>query len=107
MSEDEDSKGGNNDFNDPRHDRPTQDTPTDGSSIRQTKAKTYTYSAQRWRFNGALNNREFSEDDEATLPKSQKQFHPLYSAIVNTSRPMRNTNHQVAFLLVTSKQPNQ
>ena len=54
MPEFADSEGGVSDLNELRS---TLDTLTDGSPIRQTKAKTYTSSAQDWRFKEVPNNR--------------------------------------------------
>ena len=64
-------------------DRLTQDALSGNSSIRQTSAKGYLYSAKT----GKNNRSKYSEDDEATLPKVKnltRHFSPL---ILQVSHP--------------------
>ena len=68
-------------------DRPTQDTPSGGSPIRQTRSKSYSRGTGKEKDRRRGKNLESSEDEQATLPPTTKPIFPRSLLMLHNDHP--------------------
>ena len=68
-------------------DRSIQDTLPGGSTVRQTRAKSYSRSTRKGKYKMRGKDPECSEDEEATLPRIKKPIYPLSPLIIHMNHP--------------------
>ena len=74
-------------INDLHQDRPTQDTPSGGSPIRQTRSKSYLLGTRKGKDRRRGKDPECSEDEQATLPPIKKPILPLSLLMLQNDHP--------------------
>ena len=101
MSEVADSGEHDSDIRNLYQDRPTQDTVSGGSPIRQTRAKTYSHSAKKGKDKGIRKGSECSGDDDTVLPRVRKSTRSRFALIVqvNIRRDMKKTRPLCPFVV--------